>query len=158
MPSVKGSKSVEECKSWANSRFCEPFGDSFQNLYIVHEGIVEARSVEENQTVAFEVWGIRNGDDICRVWFCGTRSRVIADFHLFCPDHIVNELQTRSVSDMMSSKSDLAHRALPRASWTQNTKVGIGISYGLLGPMNRYARNDDVFNLPPGFLACFPPR
>ena len=94
-PWVKGSKSVLECKSWTGSRLCQPSGDSVQNLCIFNEGIVETGGVEEDQTVAFELWEIRNGDDICRVRFSSTRSRVPADFHLVCPDDIVNELQIR---------------------------------------------------------------
>ena len=43
--SMKGLKFVSERKSWANSRFCQPVGDSFQNLYIVDEGIIEAGGV-----------------------------------------------------------------------------------------------------------------
>ena len=116
-PSVKDSKSVSECKSWVDSRFCQPFSNSFQNLYIAHEGIIEAGGVED-QTVALKVWEIGNGVDICRVRFSSTTSRVLADFHLVCPDDIVNELQTRSVSDMVNSNSNLAYRALPRANWT----------------------------------------
>ena len=117
-PSVKDSKSVSERKSWVDSRFCQPFSDSFQNLYIVHESTLEAGGVEGDQTVAFENWEMRNGKDVCGAWFSGTRRRATADFHLVCPNDTANELQTRAVSDMVSSKSDLAHRALPRASWT----------------------------------------
>ena len=116
------------------SRFCQPFGDSFQNLYIAHVGIIKAGGIEEDQTVVLEVWEMRNGDDICRGRFSSTRTRVIADFHLFCPDDRVNELQARSVSDMVSVKPNLAYRTLPRASWTQNTTVNV--SYRLLRTMN----------------------
>lgn len=122
-PWVKGSKSVLECKSWTGSRLCQPVGDSFQNLYIFNEGIVEAGGVEEDQTVALKVWEIGDGVDICRVRFSSTRSRVLADFHLVFPDGTVDELQTRSVSDMVNSNSNLAYRALPRTGWTQNTGV-----------------------------------
>ena len=91
---MRDSKFVPECKlSWTDSRYFEPFSDSFQNLYIAHEGIIEAGSVEEDQTIAFEVWKTRNGNDICGVRFRSTRRRVIADFHLFCPGDVVNELQ-----------------------------------------------------------------
>jgi hypothetical protein len=124
-PAVKESKSVPECKGWAGSRLCQPIGDSLQNLYIANKGIIEAGSVEENYTVAFEIWEMRNGDDICSAWFSGTGSCAIADFHLFFPDDIVDELRVRSVSDTRSFKSDLAHRTLSRASWTQNAKVNM---------------------------------
>jgi hypothetical protein len=64
------------------SRGREPRSNSSQNLYVIHEGIIEAGCVEEDQTVALETRKARNRiENDGRKVRC-TRVYVVADLHL----------------------------------------------------------------------------
>jgi hypothetical protein len=82
-------KKIEMC-----SRIFQPFSNALQNFYILLVGVIETRGIKENQTVAFEVWTIRNGMDDYRQRLFGTRGRAVPDFRDSFTLRSVNELGT----------------------------------------------------------------
>jgi len=73
----------------------QPRSNSSQDLYVIHEGIIEAWCVEEDQTVALETRKARNRIENDGGKVRCTRVYVVADLHLLRAraESKINELQ-----------------------------------------------------------------
>lgn len=79
----------------SHSRSCQPFSDAFQNFHIIHESVVEPRSVDEDQTMSCEARKFGNMVDNNWKDVLSRRIYAVTDFQPVFLENMIDVLQRK---------------------------------------------------------------